>query len=131
MGVDYATRARALVGARFRPQGRDPNLGLDCVGLVLAAFGIQADAVRRNYRLRGDYLAEIELQLARSFRPVGKSRPGDLMLLRVAPDQLHFAISTELGFVHADARAGCVVETPGTPCWPVVRTYRMRTKRKG
>ena len=37
-GAAIAAAARALVGVPFRLQGRDPALGLDCVGLVGAAM---------------------------------------------------------------------------------------------
>ena len=37
-GAAIAAAARALVGVPFRLQGRDPALGLDCVGLVGAAL---------------------------------------------------------------------------------------------
>lgn len=133
MATDYAARARALVGTRFRPQGRDPELGLDCVGLVLATFGMGNDAVRRNYRLRGDHRAEIERSLAGEFRKVGKTelRAGDLMLLAVTADQFHFAVRTVGGFVHADARIGRMVESPGAPSWPLIGVYRKRARRKG
>jgi len=128
MGQDYCERARALVGTRYRPQGRDPKAGLDCVGLVLVTYGIALDAVRRNYRLSGDHRAEIERELAPFFlckRANGPCRD-DLMLLAVSAEQLHFGIRTDLGFVHADARLGRVVETPGTPRWPLLATYRRR-----
>jgi len=133
MSADYADRARALVGARFRPQGRDPDLGLDCVGMAIATFGIAAETIRRNYRLRGDHRAEIERVLAKSFRRVGRGQqcPGDLMLLKVGADQLHFGVRTDRGFVHADARLGHVVETPGDPDWPVIAAYRRRKKQIG
>ena len=51
MPRDYAERARALVGTRFRAQGRGVG-GLDCVGVVLATFGLPLHLVRRDYRLR-------------------------------------------------------------------------------
>lgn len=125
MSLDFGQRARALVGTRFRPQGRDPQTGVDCVGLVLSTFRIAPDVVRRNYRLRGDHRDEIEGELAAHFRRVRSNpRTGDLMLLAVASDQLHFGIITDLGFVHADARIGRVVETPGKPQWPVLGTFR-------
>lgn len=130
MSIDYADRARALVGTRFRPQGRSEN-ELDCVGLVLMTFRIAGDDVRRNYRLRGDHRLEIKKELNRFFRKVSNSelRPGDVMLLEVARAQLHLAVRTELGFVHAHARIGRVVETPGTPEWPVLAVYRKRRIR--
>src|SRR5215204_466066 len=104
MRPNYAERARALVGTPFRPQGRDQKAGLDCVGLVLLTYDIAADAVRRNYRLRGVYRDEIARELSRFFRAAHGGSAGDLMLLVVSTDQLHFAVQTDRGFVHADAR---------------------------
>ena len=131
MAIDYAERARALVGARFRLQGRS-EAGLDCVGLVLETFGIPTNDVRRNYRFRGDHRGEIEQALRAFFRPVptADARPGDVMLLEVASDQFHLAVRTDLGFVHAHAGIGRVVETPGAPQWPVLCTYRKRTRNR-
>lgn len=127
MSAEYAERARALVGIRFRPQGRDPRIGLDCVGLILATFAIPSDLVRRNYRLRGDHRAEIERELAKHFRPARSAwRPGDLMLIAVSFDQFHLGVRTGRGFVHADARLGRVVEMLGEPRWPVLGTFRKR-----
>lgn len=127
MSNDVIDRARSLIGTRFRAQGRDPRFGLDCLGLVMIAFGIGADNVRPDYRLSGDHRRELMAGLAGAFRRVGRkaARAGDLMLVEVAVRQLHLAVRTESGFVHADARRG-VVETPGEPEWPVVATYRKR-----
>lgn len=123
-------RARALVGSRFRPQGRDPGTGLDCVGLVLAVFGIPVGAARRDYRLRGDHRLELQRELRVYFttRASNQCGAGDLMLCSVAADQLHLAISCGGSFVHADARLGRIVETPGAPPWPVVSTHRRRSR---
>ena len=129
MTDDFTGRARALVGTRFRPQGRSAALGLDCVGLVLAAYGIDAGAVRRNYRLRGDYRGEIEERLAAFFRRVGERRPGDLLIMNPAPDQLHLGVWTGSGLVHAHAGIGRIVETPGEPAWRVFGIYRRRRRK--
>lgn len=123
---DYAALARALVGTRFRPQGHNIATGLDCLGLVAETF--QIVGIRRNYRLRGDHRREIESGLLSWFRKVAKSRclPGDVLLMRVADDQLHLAVRSGDGFVHADARLGRVVETPGDPLWQVLGAYRRK-----
>lgn len=129
--ADIVSRARALTGSPFRPQGREPSSGLDCVGLILRTFAIPADEVRRDYRLRGRYRAEVEKTLTHRFRRVTPKhgRAGDLLLCAIAPDQLHLAISCGGSFVHADARLRRIVETPGDPPWPVIAVYRRRTAR--
>lgn len=131
MATDYPERARALVGTRFRLQGRDEE-GLDCIGVVLATFGISAQEVRRDYRLRGARRAELELGLDRYFRRVrcAQLRTGDIMLMEAAADQLHLGVRTDAGFVHAHARIGRVVETPGLPDWPLLSVYRRRSRRR-
>jgi hypothetical protein len=100
--------------------------------LVIATYGIPADRVRRNYRLKGDHLPEAEQVLAQFFRRVGKSqaRPGDAVLMQVARDQLHLGVLTSAGFVHAHAGLGRVVETPGAPEWLVIGVYRRRTRER-
>lgn len=130
MRTNHVERARALVGTRFRPQGRSQT-ELDCVGVILSTFQIARDAVRTDYRLRGDHQLEIKQRLKEHFRVVSTSqmRPGDVMLLEVAKEQLHLAVRTDLGFVHAHARIGRVVETPGLPDWPLLGVYRKRRSR--
>ena len=127
MIIDYAERARALVGTPFRLQGRS-RLGLDCVGVALAAYAVPADSVRRDYCLRGDHAEEARETLGQYFRRVtaAQLRRGDLMLMRVASDQLHLGVRTTDGFVHAHARLRKVVETPGLPEWPLLGAYRRR-----
>jgi murein DD-endopeptidase / murein LD-carboxypeptidase len=126
--VDYAERAKALVGTRFRLQGRASD-GLDCVGVAVVTFDLSLDGVRRDYRMRGDHEAEMCSFLTRDFRhvPATQLRPGDLMLMRVSSEQLHLGVRTAAGFVHAHAGLRRVVETPGMPDWPVLGTYRRRS----
>jgi len=130
MATDYAERSRALVGTRFRPQGRSET-ELDCVGVVLSTFGLANDTVRRDYRMRGDHRSEIESKLMERFRRVPKAqlRTGDVMLLEIATEQMHLAVRTERGFVHGHAGIGRVVETPGLPEWRLLGVYRKRRER--
>lgn len=127
-GDDIATRARALVGSRFRPQGRDPRLGLDCVGTAAAAAGVASERVRRDYRLRGPGLSEVEHELCDlGCVPVagGAAEPGDVIVCRAGPGQIHIAVATQAGFVHADAGLRLVVERPGPVPWPVLGVWRL------
>lgn len=127
-GEEIAARARGLVGARFRPQGRDPELGLDCVGVAALAAEVPLERVRRDYALRGQRLAEIEHELCdMGFQPVGgnEAETGDVMIAEAGPAQLHIAVLTKCGFVHADAGLRMVVERPLPLPWPVCSFWRV------
>jgi hypothetical protein len=118
---DAVRAARAAVGARFRLHGRDPATGLDCVGLAALATGLEPPT---GYALRaGDTdaaLAWLDTRLTR----VADGAAGDVMLLAPGPGQLHLAVRTEHGFIHADAGLRRVVERPGAPPWPCLATWR-------
>lgn len=119
-GERIVAAARGAVGARFRPQGRDPTLGLDCVGVVGVALG--GVALPGDYRLRCGRIPEAAV-------PPGMTncdgrRPGDVLLCRVSPAQLHLIVRTDTGFVHADAAARRVVERPGEVPWPIAAAWR-------
>ena len=127
-GDEVAARARALVGARFRPQGRDPKTGLDCVGAAAAAAGVDPERVRRDYALRGQTLAEIEHDLCDlGCRPVpgSEARAGDVAVCVAGPVQFHIVVLTDGGFVHADAGLRRVVERPLPIPWPVEGLWRL------
>lgn len=130
-GERAAARARALIGTRFRPQGRGGAAGLDCVGLAAAALGVTG--VRADYRLRGERLAALEDALEDAgLERIAAPAPGDVLVLSAGPQQLHLAVLTDQGFVHAHAGLGRVVETPGAPPWPVIGAWRGRDgERKG
>lgn len=129
-GADIAARARALVGVRFRPQGRDPAVGLDCVGLVAAA--LRVCEVRGDYPLRGGNLDELERELARAgLRRAAGRKTGDVLVMRAGPAQLHLGIATEAGLVHADAGLKRVVERPGAVAWPVLGAWRPEAGERG
>jgi len=123
-------RARRLVGIRFRPQGRDAATGLDCIGLAAAALRVEAPPA--GYALRGGALTTLEDGLrAAGLRPVGEARAGDLLALAAGAGQLHLAIFTGEGIVHADAGLRRIVERPGPAPWPVLGVWRMRSGKGG
>ncbi|WP_447760259.1 NlpC/P60 family protein [Sphingopyxis panaciterrae] len=108
--------ARAMVGVRFRPQGSDPHTGLDCVGLVWAAYlAAGRRLVRpRGYPLRGWSHAQVEAGLAAAgFVPVGAAaRDGDVALIALDAGQFHLGLLGADRMVHAHAGLRRVVETP-------------------
>lgn len=115
-------RARALVGVRFRLHGRDPATGLDCVGVVACATGIEA---RTGYALRGGDPREIEAGLrAAGFVRVERAAPGDVLVMRPAAGQLHVGVRTRRGLVHADLALRRVIERPGEPQEEVIGIWR-------
>jgi len=118
--------ARAALGVRFRLHGRD-GTGLDCVGL--AALAMRAEGfegeVPCGYALRtGDGERVRRVIDATGLVPAIEERPGDLLLVRAGPGQLHLAIAADHGVIHADAQLRRVVERPGPIPWPVIGRWR-------
>jgi cell wall-associated NlpC family hydrolase len=119
--------ARACVGTRFRPHGRTPGLGLDCVGVVLAAAAAAPFKlpILPRYRLGGT-----PPDIAGIFAGVGalwvdSAAAGDVLVIAPAPGQRHFGIVTAAGLVHAHAGLERVVEGPIDPEWHVVQAWRL------
>ncbi|MDR6852143.1 cell wall-associated NlpC family hydrolase [Sphingomonas sp. BE123] len=117
-------RARGAIGSRFRVHGRCVELGVDCVGLAGLAFGV---GVPRSYALRGGRPAAVIDAVDRTgLLRVTDARPGDLVLFDAGAGQLHFAVTSEAGVIHADAALRRVVERPGDPPWPALARWRQR-----
>jgi murein DD-endopeptidase / murein LD-carboxypeptidase len=119
-------RARETLGVRFRLHGRDPVYGLDCVGLV--AFAAQReDDVPTGYALRNAKEAHWA-DLLDGFgqrRTGGPQRRGDVILARPGPAHCHLGLWTGHSLIHADARLGRVVETPGELPWPILGVWSL------
>jgi len=123
-GGAIVARARALVGVRFRAQGRSAADGLDCIGLVATA--LDRGGAPDDYALRGGSAARIAAGLrAVGLRAAEGRTPGDVLVMQAGPEQLHLGIWTGAGMVHADARLRRIVERPGVPAWPVIGTWRL------
>jgi lipoprotein Spr len=119
---EVVAAARALVGVRFRPQGRTRDTGLDCVGLVAAALELQAP---RDYALRGGTAARIAVALAAAgLKRADAMRAGDVLVVAAGPAQLHLGIFTGAGLIHGDAGLRRVVERPGPLPWPIIHIWR-------
>lgn len=115
-------RARGAIGARFRLHGRDVAGGLDCVGLAGLAYGVEPP---RGYSLRsGDARPVIAGATAAGLVHAAERQAGDLVLFRAGPGQLHLAIQSEDGVIHADASLRRVVERPGAPPWTELMRWR-------
>jgi murein DD-endopeptidase / murein LD-carboxypeptidase len=118
---DCVTRARSLIGTRFRLHGRDPATGLDCVGLIVCAY----PAILRppeGYGLRGGTAAGFAAMFIANGMTQRQGAPciGDVLLLQPSSAQFHLGVWSGEGLIHADAVLRRVVETPGAPAWPLV-----------
>ena len=114
------TRARALIGVRFRPHGRDPATGLDCVGLAGLAMGVP---VPTGYALRGASPGAVAALVDATGLLRRPPAPGALLLVESGPAQCHLLVLTDEGFVHADAGRRRVVERRGRAEWPTVGSW--------
>lgn len=120
MRTTIVARALACVGVPFRPQGRDPAYGLDCVGLIAWAGRVPPAQVPARYAMRGGSADAVGAALdAAGLRRIAAARAGDVMLAEAGPWQFHLLLRTADGFVHADAGIGRVVAVPGDVPWPV------------
>ncbi|WP_426267864.1 hypothetical protein [Sphingomonas sp. LHG3443-2] len=93
----------------FRFQGRDPLVGLDCLGLVVLAFDLrELDAP--TYRVTDGDWHQVERGLAPWFGSTHRTTPtsNDLAVFR-NPRCFHFGVISGSHLVHADIVASKVV----------------------
>jgi cell wall-associated NlpC family hydrolase len=129
--IQAIAAARAAVGTRFRPLGRLPGVGLDCVGVVLLAAqvsGVCLDSVP-SYALGGDHADVLDSTLVSlGFERVGEPQPADVVVFSLASRHRHLAVISDRGIVHAHAGLGRVVEGP-MPDWPIIAFWSFLTSR--
>lgn len=129
LGERILAEALALVGTPFRHGGHDPATGLDCVGLVAAAYrraGVEIGALPDRYRWREAGIAQVSAALARSgLRPVEDVAVGDVLVQGMPGGQLHLLIAGEGLVVHAHAGLRRVVAMPGDGPGLLVSRWRV------
>jgi len=130
-GNELAHAAESFVGASFRLHGRDPIMGLDCVGLVLMAMAEIGRPVRLpvSYALRNlEPERFLQLPTAAGFVEADHAEieNGDVLVFAPGPAQLHLAIvAIGGGIIHAHAGLRRVVRTPFPLPWPVIGHWRL------
>lgn len=125
--TDAFARAQSLLGVPFRPHGRSPHLGLDCIGVVLWAYEIAGKTAPR-YRLSDGSWPEIEAQVSRWFEPATDGAVQEALLITQRRRCFHFAVGGPTTFIHADLRIGRIVETPLHGLEGPTRCYRRKEK---
>ena len=92
----FIAHSRYLKGVRFRHQGRDPKIGLDCAGLAIVSMQAIGRPVkdlegygREPYRdgLRGALTANLGSPVSNQ-----TMRAGDVVMMRFAGDPRHVGI---------------------------------------
>lgn len=121
--------ARTAVGTKFRHQGRQIGIGLDCAGLaqhVAASAGVATVDVEGypNRPFAGQLESTLDAQPG--LHRVPDMQPGDILLMRFDGEPQHLAIFAGRTIIHAYAKARIVCEHDFTPEWVarVVRVYR-------
>lgn len=125
-----AQAALDLIGVPFLLHGRSAGVGLDCVGLAgLCISAVCKDAVvPADYRLRGQYAERAFAYFDdRGFRRIADASimAGDILLLEPGARQIHLAILTHAGAVHAHMGLGRVVRTPLPLPWRIIGQWRL------
>jgi cell wall-associated NlpC family hydrolase len=123
--------AEALVGVPFRLQGRDPVTGLDCIGLIVAAYadaGIRLQAPD-DYGLRGMTARAVIAALDQSgLRPCAAPvAAGDVGLFLLPAGQMHLAMLAPGRIVHADLALRRVAAAPDARLPPPHARWRWRS----
>lgn len=112
--------ARGCLGTPFHHQGRQPGMGLDCIGLVIHALReggmiIDDDTAYGRQSEAGRLEAALE---AHGFEKTETARAGAVLLFRLWRSPQHVALVTAQGrIIHAYAPQGCVVETDTSAFW--------------
>lgn len=124
----FAQAAEDLVGTPFKLHGRDPAIGIDCVGLVACALercSLPAHAPG-HYTLRQQDVSAL-LRYAKQSGFVAKRAAiarGDLLLVKPGPAQHHLLVATSKEtFVHAHAGLRRVVIQPGPLATPILACW--------
>lgn len=129
-GEAVAEAALGHVGCRFRLHGRDPQTGLDCIGLVHAALTAVgcAPVPPSGYGLRNLAVAAWLPAAAQSglVAAHGPIRAGDILLIGLGYAQHHLVIALDaVSVVHAHAGLRRVVRQPREAAWQIEAAWRL------
>jgi len=122
--------ARSMIGCPFMLHGRNPQTGLDCVGLIAASL----DAIGRppvapaGYRLRNRTIAIwLGCAAASGFEAhEERSIAGDVLLVSPSSGQHHLLIQDVEGeVIHAHAGLRRVVRQPCPAEFSVLKKWRL------
>lgn len=121
----FIAAAQSYINTPFHHQGRVPNVGLDCIGLVICAANaadINLEIRDHNHYLRRpvgtELIDSIESHGGIKFGELESAERGDLLIFRFENRPQHVGIY--LGFdklIHSYQPAGKVVEITMNQSW--------------
>ncbi len=107
-------QARRCVGSPFRHQGRSPEHGMDCVGLIVyvsKSLGLSDfDMVDYKKIPRQKAISRIAREAGFAEKSISEMKPGEVVILRMGKYLEHAAILSDRGIIHACEKFGRVVE---------------------
>jgi hypothetical protein len=131
-GARIAAASRAYIGTPWRHQGRSRE-GLDCAGLlILVSRDLGAEEADISHYLRNPKAPELTATLQARLAPLARADifPGAVLEIHEpgAAHPIHVGVATEIGIVHACARARKVIEhrIDATFSRRIVRAYVWR-----
>jgi len=120
LAAKIVTAARTCVGTPFHHQGRQPGIGLDCIGLIviaLRAIGYDVSD-RTDYSPRPDGQSLVNALKEHGMTRTDNIQAGCILLFRYDHQPQHVALATGTNtMIHSFAPARQVVETVIGPYW--------------
>lgn len=117
--------ARGYIGTPFVHQGRQPHVGMDCIGVIIEINKARGEPYDRTNYGRLPHRYELETALNRLFVRVDRAlQLADIILFEWPSGRQHVGLYTGDGVIHAyesgrryGRRAGAVVEHPLGRTW--------------
>ena len=117
-------RARALIGVPWNHQGREPVVGIDCVGLLVLALGMTEDNIPDYGREACTELlvTTLERYLGPPLPIEARWLPGDVAAIAYGNVIRHCGLLADhlyggLSLIHTDSQLGRVTEHPLDAKW--------------
>ncbi len=127
--------AEEWIGTPFHQQGRQKQVGCDCVGLILGiAKEIGTTSLTKKLWDKCDiytYNALTDSQLLLDLIPKyfneskTSPKPGDILLIQITESQYHLSIqSNNNRIIHACSSLGRVISHKIIPTWKIIKTFQ-------
>lgn len=130
--------ARKLIGTPFTHQGRNPSVGLDCIGFVLAVLkniGVDlSDKDELGYsRIPSTFLLQEKFQASLFSIEKDQMQEGDIFLMRFGKFPQHTGFITQydsnnFGVIHCYQQVGKITEHLLNDSWrsKIINIYRIK-----